>query len=163
MTKQKRTSNKLPDWLVVLIAFLILAAMISFWAISRKKAKNPVESSVGGLVIYSDMYLGALVPPYHIETKELGYRIITAYNPVESQTDSEPCITASGMNVCDTKRNIIASNEFAFGTLLMIDGKVWEVQDRTSEKYSHRIDLLMYDYQEALDWGRKNLMVELAY
>ncbi|KKK64823.1 hypothetical protein LCGC14_2980330 [marine sediment metagenome] len=45
-------------------------------------------------------------------------RVASAYNAVESQTDSEPCITASGLNVCGTKRKILASNEFPFGSRL---------------------------------------------
>ena len=93
----------------------------------------------------------------------MGYRTITAYNSVEDQTDDTPCISASGLNVCETEKEICATNEFPFGTRLLIDDKIiCEVQDRTNSRYSHRIDLLMDNYDDAMDWGRKVLLINLV-
>ena len=148
------------DWFSILVMFLILALLIGFWVVGyRKGQENPLESSVG----LHRLFLRADLPPCYVQTKEIGYREITAYNPVEEQTDDTPCFTASGLEICETKRSIVASNEFAFGTLLKIDGKIYEVQDRINAKYKNRIDLLMYDYQEALDWGKRTLIIELAF
>ena len=128
----------------------------------QKGQENRLEGHLNQFYTINSMYLRASILPYHLETNEIGYRVVTAYNPVPEQTDDTPCISASGLNVCETSRNIIASNEFAFGTLLMIDGEIWEVQDRTHSKYDYRIDLLMYDYQEAIDFGKRTLKIGLV-
>ena len=99
--------------------------------------------------------------PIKIEKEMVGHRVITAYNAVEEQTDNTPCISASGMNVCKTYKRVCASNEFPFGTLLLINGRVWDVQDRTNSRYNYRIDLLMDDYDEAMEWGSRVLEVNI--
>ena len=96
--------------------------------------------------------------PYSGETLT---RIVTAYNPVKNQTDNTPCISASGLNVCETSKRIVASNEFRFGTRILIDGRVYYVEDRMSISYPYRIDLLMFDYQEARNWGVQKLEILL--
>jgi 3D (Asp-Asp-Asp) domain-containing protein len=80
-------------------------------------------------------------------------RVITAYNPVEAQTDDTPCIAASGLNICETRKNIVASNEFPFGTRLLIEGEIYYVEDRTNSRYQYRVDILMDSYEEARKWG----------
>ena len=97
--------------------------------------------------------------PVIIEKEKVGFRIITAYNAVPEQTDDTPCISASGLDVCNTDKKICASNEFPFGTLLLIENEVWEVQDRTNSRYSYRIDLLVSDYDDAMQWGNRTLEV----
>ena len=97
--------------------------------------------------------------PVIIEKEKVGFRIITAYNAVPEQTDDTPCISASGLDVCNTNKKICASNEFPFGTLLLIENEVWEVQDRTNSRYSYRIDLLVSDYDDAMQWGNRTLEV----
>ena len=96
-----------------------------------------------------------------IEKEKVGFRIITAYNAVPEQTDDTPCISASGLDVCNTDKKICASNEFPFGTLLLIENEVWEVQDRTNSRYSYRIDLLVSDYDDAMQWGNRTLEVKI--
>jgi len=95
-----------------------------------------------------------------VKIENVGFRIVTAYNAVPEQTDEEPCISASGMNVCETHKKICASNEFPFGTLLLIGDQVWEVQDRTHSRYKYRIDLLVDDYEEAREWGKRVLEIK---
>ena len=99
--------------------------------------------------------------PIKIEKEMVGHRVITAYNAVEEQTDDTPCISASGLNVCETYKRVCASNEFPFGTLLLINGRVWDVQDRTNSRYNYRIDLLMDDHAEAMEWGSRVLEVNI--
>jgi len=97
-----------------------------------------------------------------ILSEPIGHRIVTQYNAVEEQTDDTPCISASGMNVCETNKKICASNEFPFGTLLLVGDTIWEVQDRTNSRYSHRLDLLVEDYNEAIEWGVQTHMIYLV-
>ena len=73
------------------------------------------------------------------------YAIITTYRAVVSQTDSQPCISASGMDICHTQKRICACpRRYPFGTKFLIDGIIWECQDRLAPKYDNRIDLLSY-------------------
>lgn len=90
-------------------------------------------------------------------------RVVTAYYPVPWETDDEPCIIASGMNVCKIdleKRKICAcSRKYPFGTKFLINGEVWECQDRLNIKYDDRIDLLVKNKQEMKNWGKRTIEV----
>ena len=92
-----------------------------------------------------------------IKTEEVGYRIVTGYSSTPDQCDETPFITASGERVRD---GIVASNEFPIGTELVIEGKVYEVQDRTSKKYRYRIDIWFPTREQAKEWGKKILKIE---
>lgn len=86
--------------------------------------------------------------------------IFTAYNAVPEQTDSTPCTTASGYEICNqgTFPRIAASNLYRFGTVLDVEGYGrFTVEDRTAGKYSNRIDLLFETYEEAIQFGKKEL------
>ena len=98
-----------------------------------------------------------------VEEKDPLIREVTAYNPVAEQTDSTPCLTASGIESCDTFKKIAASNEFPFGTKLWIPAldTIYEVQDRTNSRFKYRIDLLFGEDEiaEAILFGIKTLEV----
>ncbi|GAG35267.1 unnamed protein product, partial [marine sediment metagenome] len=55
--------------------------------------------------------------------------------------------------------NIVASNEFPFGTKLLIDGKVWEVQDRMNPRFAYRIDLFFNNKEGIDNWGKRTVEV----
>ena len=95
-----------------------------------------------------------------IQLESLGTYTITAYNAVAYQTDSTPCISASGMNICETEDLICACpREFEFGTEFFINGRWWNCQDRLHSKYDDRIDLLMHTIEEAKEFGKQKLEV----
>ena len=84
----------------------------------------------------------------------------TGYNAVKEQTDSTPCQTSSGYEICaeGPLPRIVASNVYRFGTILDVEGYgQYEVQDRTSDKYGTRIDMLFKTYEEAIRFGKKEL------
>lgn len=89
--------------------------------------------------------------------------VVTAYNPVSSQTDSTPCLTANGTEICTEHKNIIAANWLPFGTKVQIPDyfgdRIFEVQDRMNKRYSDRIDVLMYDLTEAKRFGKRKLRI----
>lgn len=72
----------------------------------------------------------------------IGYRTITAYNPVEGQTDKDPCIGAlPSINLCTTEQKIVAVREshdpkedIPLGSKLIIDGEEYLVADRLAKK-----------------------------
>lgn len=129
-------------FLKVLLFLFVVSFIVFLFSVKNKKViKLPVEE---------------------VQLEVVGHRIITAYNPTEAQTDSSPCISASGLNVCEADKLICACpREFPFGTKFLIDDKVYHCEDRLSEKYDHRIDILMIDYKEAKEWGKQNLLVQI--
>lgn len=151
MMNWRHTSLIAPFALFYLVAFIgSLLIVISETAIQYRKSPEIVSKSV------LDANNEALIPysPSIVRT-------ITAYTTSPDETDSTPCISASGLNVCTTKKNIVASNEFPFGTQIKILDKIYEVQDRTNPRYKNRIDILMDSKQEALTWGIKNLPIQI--
>lgn len=86
----------------------------------------------------------------------------TAYSSTVDQCDSTPFITASGQHVRD---GIIAANFLPFGTKVRIPeiygDKVFEVQDRMNQRYSYRIDIWMPSRGQALQFGLRQVKIEV--
>ncbi|MDO8571303.1 MAG: hypothetical protein Q7R79_01360, partial [bacterium] len=74
--------------------------------------------------------------------------VVTAYSSTRAQTDSTPCITANGFNVCThNTENVIAANFLPFGTKVRFPDhfgdRVFTVQDRMHRRHSKRVDVWM--------------------
>lgn len=85
---------------------------------------------------------------------------MTAYSSTVDQTDSSPCITADGFNVCENnEENVVAANFLPFGTKIMIPelfgDRVFTVHDRMNARYHYKVDVWMKDRQSALKFGVK--------
>lgn len=83
---------------------------------------------------------------------------VTAYNAVESQTDSTPTITASNIKVrdgiCAVSRDIEREYCLEFGDLIMIEGiGIFEFQDRTHKRKTKQVDIYMKTLKEAKVFG----------
>ena len=92
--------------------------------------------------------------------------VATAYSSTVDQCDSTPCITASGMNVCDRNtEDVIAANFLKFGTKVRIPelygDKVFTVQDRMNPKFDHRIDLWKTSRNRAITFGKRLVKIEV--
>ena len=89
--------------------------------------------------------------------------VATAYNLTESQTDSTPCVGAWNNNLCEILREepgkcIVATRLYDNHTILCIEGfGRCEVLDKTSKKYGDRIDLLLPTYEEAINFGKRQI------
>jgi len=138
-----------PDKMMLILTIIIVITSIAFvWAINHW-AKVPEEEQKE---ISLSSYLIAQAPPY-LFTEHSIRATLSAYNPVEEQCDSTPDITASGRKV---REGYIANNCLPFGTIVKIEGKYYEVQDRMNKRYScEYFDILMFDYHEAIVFGRQ--------
>lgn len=92
---------------------------------------------------------------------------VTAYSSTVDQTDSSPCITANGFNVCEhNKENIIAANFLPFGSRVkmpdLYGDKVFIVQDRMNRRYSYRVDIWMKTREKAKNFGVKYTTIEVV-
>ena len=84
---------------------------------------------------------------------------VYAYNPLSGQTDSTPFITAYNEPV---KEMTVANNCLSKGTKVVIEGKEYEVADRMNLRYGCEIyDVFFFGESEAVEWGKKNLEVEI--
>ena len=100
---------------------------------------------------------------------QLIYRIwLTAYNSHPYQTDSTPCISASGMDLCERNREDIVATNFLnlpFGTKIrfpeLYGPKVFVVEDRMNSRYWASADLWLKDYAEARSFGRVWTTIEI--
>jgi len=85
---------------------------------------------------------------------------VTAYTSDPDETSNHPLITASGGMVHDGE---VAANFLPFGTRIEIPSlfgnKVFTVEDRTSSKFSGRVDIWMPTYNKAVDFGIRNAQI----
>lgn len=80
----------------------------------------------------------ARLPTVHVQS---AYAYVTGYNTVPEQTDSTPCIAASGANICGRKDVVACPRSVPLGTKVEISGKTYVCEDRLAEKYDHRYDI----------------------
>lgn len=86
--------------------------------------------------------------------------IVSYYTANPDETDSEPCITADGTNICGTDEKIIACNWLPFDTFVRIDGEIYRVADRMNRRYGEPyIDILVGSKEEAFKLGRQNKVI----
>ena len=86
----------------------------------------------------------------------------SAYASSPYQTDSSPCITASGTRV---RPGVVASNFLPIGTVLDINGLKFIVEDRMNPRYAgYFLDIWFPSTSEALEFGRRKLEITvIAY
>jgi len=95
------------------------------------------------------------------------YRVpMTAYNSEVGQTDSTPCHTANGYNLCtNNQENVIAANFLKFGTKVRIPeyfgDRIFTVQDRMNARYYYRADVWFKNRADALKFGVRVLTIEV--
>jgi 3D (Asp-Asp-Asp) domain-containing protein len=85
---------------------------------------------------------------------------VTAYTSDPDETSDHPLITASGAMVRD---GVIAANFLPFGTQIKIPAlfgdKIFTVEDRTSQKFSGRVDIWMPTYSQAVVFGIRHAAI----
>jgi len=91
---------------------------------------------------------------------------ITAYTSDPAETDDTPCISASRVNICKSKMNIIACpRKYDFMTRVEIENKQYFCLDRMgTEEYRNGDYFDIYfgmDKQGALIFGRQTLEVKI--
>ena len=89
--------------------------------------------------------------------KEQTYATITAYNTVPEQTWGDPCISASGDNICGKKNVVACPRSIRLGTWVIIDNEYYQCLDRLALKYDNRFDISFdKDIEGAKEFGKQN-------
>ena len=106
-----------------------------------------------------------------IKNRKSNYKVkmtITAYSSNVEQTDSTPCTTASGLNVCERNQEDIVATNFnwlPFGTQVKIPElygeKVFIIHDRMNSRYTTHLDIWQQNYDKAIHFGAKHATVEI--
>ncbi|MBT5808021.1 3D domain-containing protein [Candidatus Uhrbacteria bacterium] len=91
---------------------------------------------------------------------------MTAYTSEVAQTDDTPCITASGLDVCERNiENVVAANFLPLGTRVKIPelfgDRVFYVEDRMNRRYDLKMDIWLKDYDEAIQFGLQYTTIEV--
>src|SRR5215213_1021699 len=76
-------------------------------------------------------------PSFHHEVRAF----VTGYNTVAGQTDSTPCIAASGANICGRRDAVACPRHIGLGTVVEIRGTTYICEDRLAKKYNTRFDI----------------------
>jgi 3D (Asp-Asp-Asp) domain-containing protein len=131
------------------------------------KAILPVQSALIGalLLAISAPGTGADVvlrpePRPVLESQPLRFRAtVTAYSSSPDETWGDPFVTASGRHVFDGL--VACPREFAFGTKFKIGSRTYQCFDRLHDKYDDRFDIWMSTKNQALQFGKRQLLVEV--
>ena len=161
-----------PTILLVLLSIILIGIL----RIDFNPSKRFIEEK---LVIVNGSYLEAIANPVTFENEVLGNivseplekmflngkdtreitGIISMYNNLPEQTDSTPNINARGLKV---QNGDIANNCLQFGSKVSIEGKTYTVNDRMNSRYScEYFDIFSFDYDEAIQFGRQTLQVNI--
>lgn len=104
----------------------------------------------------------AVEEKYKDQIKKTFKTNITSYNSEAAQTDNSPCITASGLNVCERDtEDIVATNDLPLHTKILIPEyfgeRIFYVEDRMNVRYTGtgRVDIWMKSKANSKKWGIK--------
>ena len=91
---------------------------------------------------------------------------ITAYTSEAAQTDATPCVTASGLDVCERNiENVVAANFLPLGTRVRIPelygDRVFYVEDRMNQRYQYHMDVWLKEKAAAKTFGVKHATIEV--
>jgi 3D (Asp-Asp-Asp) domain-containing protein len=145
--------------------FLITASF--FWMVSPFTAAIADNSVVmTDQVIIAEASESAPPEPQFsvISTSE---HVMTAYTSEVAQTDSTPCITANGFNLCKSAaEDTIAANFLKFGTKVRIPelfgDRVFVVRDRMNKRYPNRVDVWFKNKTQAIHFGVQTARIEVV-
>ena len=94
--------------------------------------------------------------------------VVTAYNPVVTQTDSTPTITASNKRVrpgiVALSRDLEKEFGFKFGdTVVIEDHGSFVFEDRMNKRWTRRVDILMFSWEDARKFGAQRSFLVVSY
>jgi len=147
------------------ILLIFVVGVIFLWMGSRTDVPAPFTPGIGSKIMTVDDEAGFVENP----TRGL-VREVTAYNVgVRGQTGDEPCIGATGRNLCRLVArglNVCAANFVDPETILHIEGYGdCVVLDRMNRRFPHRVDIAMKkdEVDTALEFGIQQRHVKVKH
>lgn len=159
------------------LSLVVFVAVVAAYVLFPKLANADMEFEA---LTLTDETVSMIIDSMQNETQEYGrlpvavealarrqYTIpMTAYTSEVGQTDESPCITASGLDVCERNmENIVAANFLPLGTRVKIPelygDRVFYVEDRMNARYNYKMDIWMDDLSDAEAFGVKYVTIEV--
>ena len=145
------------------ILLIFVVAEVFLWMGSRIDIPASLTPGLGSKIMTVDDEAGFIEYPTHGLVRE-----VTAYNVgVRGQTSDEPCIGATGRNLCRLVARglkVCAANFVDPETILHIEGYgECVVLDRMNRRFPHRVDIAMRkdEVDTALEFGIQRRHVEV--
>ncbi len=157
----------------VFVFVLIIGAYVLFPTVANadmEQERAHPDAATVALIIESMQNAtkqhGALPSSEDAEPRQTYTIPMTAYTSDVAQTDDTPCITASGLDVCERNiENVVAANFLPLGTRLRIPelygDRVFYVEDRMNARYYKKMDIWMKNYDDAINFGLKYATIEV--
>jgi len=166
MIRLRRFFRRNKHKLYVSLSLLSLVNFMTPQPVAAKTAVSPMQAIVQDAAAAAQSAVKAGPAPMlpiiaTVPAKRTLRVIATAYTSTVAECDSDPFTTASGAKTAD---GVIAANGFAFGTRIRIPDyfgdKVFIVLDRMG-RGGNRIDIWMSNRHDALEWGVRNIRIEV--
>ncbi|MFA6389193.1 MAG: hypothetical protein WCW77_01270 [Patescibacteria group bacterium] len=166
-------SKKLKKHQTFIFSFLIIVVAFDYFlfplpALAQAEGDLNASATAEELIIEQKESVPAANLPVNEASKPKKIKIvqITAYNSEAGQTDSDPCTTANGFNVCKHGvEDTIATNALPFGAKVRIPelfgDKIFTVRDRMNRRYTDRVDVWMLSHEKAVNFGVKVAKLEI--
>jgi len=139
--------KRVAKWLKLIILTIFLTGFLIGLIIGLNRSSGK-ESCL------KDNMISAHNSPLIVSEKIIS--IITAYNTVIEQTAGDPCISASGDNICGMKNIAACPRRIELGTWINIDGEYYQCLDRLASKYDNRFDICFdKDLEGAIEFGKQ--------
>lgn len=155
------------------VFFTLLLGGLIFQAVTIEAKNREIGDLSRALDITSykaDAAERALVVTQALQSKLLENRqvrtvTVTAYNPTEDQCDADPLVAAS-MRKVKTGTVAVSRDLFdqgwVFGKKIRIEGLgIFEINDLMNKRFTRRVDVFMWDEDEAVRFGHKKARAAL--
>ena len=173
---RKIRQNQLKSWVLAIVAFQLVFPQQSLKAqtLTNFETVNILPNFIVETENQTESETIGLIFPLHESTPEPQYEVVktyqitvTAYSSTPDQTDSTPCITANGFDLCaHDQEDIIAANFLPFGAKVRIPeyfgNRIFTVQDRMNARYYYRADIWFKNRQDAINFGAPYTAVEIV-
>ncbi len=159
------------------LSLIVFVAVVATYVLFPKLANADMEFEAMTL---TDETVSMIVDSMQNETENYGrlpisqdaparrhYTIpVTAYTSEVGQTDDSPCITASGLDVCERDmENVVAANFLPLGTRVKIPelygDQIFYVEDRMNRRYNYKMDIWMKELADAKSFGLQHVTIEV--
>ena len=131
-------------WVGFVVIFLALAIALIWGLYAISGVKRMIAISNEQIPVTTIVY------GYSVEST---WGVVSAYSSEPEQTDDTPFVTASGKWV---DRTVVANNCLPFGTTVIIDQEIYQVNDRMNTRYGcDHFDIWVGSRAEALERGRE--------
>ena len=125
-----------------------------------EKLNDSILVAFNSAIIVKEQSYGLIFYKLDVETRRNVVATVTGYNTVHAQTDNDPCISASGHNICGRKNVVACPRSIPLETWIIIDGKYYQCLDRMNKRFENNFDISFdKDVLGAINFGRQEKRV----